>query len=117
MNASSYSDTFSFTFDTINRGVSIFPKLKKMSGVKTFCEMIFMHPDAHGSLSEHTIGVVRARLVPGMGAYTVFDLISRPKEWGKICQTYSRTEQRPVYHKKEETKCSWHQVLVNTESN
>ena len=101
MNTSNYPHTFSFTFAKINRGVGIFPKLRKMPGVKKFCEMVFTAPD--GSPSEP--GVVRARRVPDEGAFTVFDLLPRPKDWGHMCKKCSDGEQRPVYHKKEKTRC------------
>ena len=102
MNQSNFLHTFSFTFEKINRGVGVFPKLNKMPGVKKFCEMLFTK--LGGSPSD--VGVVRARLVPDAGDFTVFDLLKRPKEWGKMCGKCSNSEQRNVYHKKENTTCA-----------
>ena len=106
MNSSNYTGTFSFTFETINRSVDVFPeKLTKMPGIKKFCDVIFTHADAKCG-STHTIGVVRARMIPGVGRYEVFDLSLRPKDWGRMCKPCSNKEQRPVYHNKEESKCT-----------
>ena len=106
MNESNASDCFSFTFNTINRGVNVFPsKLNKMKGVLKFCDLLFSHADQKGAMTEHTVGVVRARLVPGVGPYTVFDLVRRPKSWGKMCKVCTAQEQRPVYHKLEKSAC------------
>ncbi len=107
MNESNHSDTFSFTFDTINRSVDIFPrKLCEMPGVKKFCDIVFIHADVNGTLGARTAGVVRARLLPGMGEYQVFDLVAPPTEWGKLCKPCTHKEQRPVYHTRDSTKCA-----------
>ena len=107
MNGSGYMDTLSFTFGTINRSVNVFPnKLNKMPGVKKFCDFVFTHADAKGLDFVCAVGVVRARMLPGVGEYDVFDLVPRPTEWGRMCKPCSGKEQRPVYHKKEGTKCS-----------
>ena len=50
-----------------------------MSGVKKFCEVLFTHGDQNGSIGAHTVGVARARLVPGSGPFTVFDLVLGPR--------------------------------------
>ena len=106
MNTSHNSDTYAFTFSTINRGVDVFPKkMKKMVGVRKFCDLTFIHADQNGEMSARTEGVVRARLVPGQGVYTVFDLLPRPAEWGRLCQVCTSAKQRPVYHTREKTKC------------
>jgi hypothetical protein len=73
-----------------------------MPGVKKFCDIIFAHADASGSEAVLTAGVVLARFVPDVGDYAVYDLVPRPSSWGRLCQR----EQRPVYHKKEQTKCA-----------
>ena len=107
MNESNYSDTFSFTFETINRSVDIFPsRLCEMPGVKKFCDIVFIHADVSGALGARTTGVVRARLLPGLGEYQVFDLVAPPTEWGKLCKPCTHKEQRPVYHTRDSTKCA-----------
>ena len=107
MNESNYSDTFSYTFETINRSVDIFPSiLCEMPGVKKFCDIVFTHADVKGTLSARTKGVVRARLLPGLGEYQVFDLVAPPTEWGKLCKPCTHKEQRPVYHTRDSTKCA-----------
>ena len=107
MNKSNNSDTFSYTFPTINRGADVFPKdLTKLPGVKTFCEFVFTHADEKGGFNSHTTGVVRARLVPGVGEYTLFDLVKRPTGWGKRCIYCSHAYQRATYHKKDNTICA-----------
>ena len=109
MNQSNFLHTFSFTFATINRGIGVFPKLKPMPGVKKFCEMVFTKLD--GSPSD--VGVVRARLVPGRGDFTVFDLLPRAKNWGRMCGKCSNVERQPVYHKKDRTRCARTQNAVD----
>ncbi len=86
-----------------------------MPGVKKFCEMVFTKLD--GSPSD--VGVVSARLVPGVGDFQVFDLLKRPKEWGKMCGKSSYAEQRNVYHKNENTKCALlkTQLMCSAQSN
>ena len=107
MNKSNNSDTFSYTFPTINRGADVFPKdLTKLPGVKTFCEFVFTHADEKGGFNSHTTGVVRARLVPGVGEYTLFDLVKRPTGWGKRCIYCSHAYQRATYHEKDNTICA-----------
>ncbi len=107
MNSAHHFDTTAHTFSSINRGVDIFPKkLKKMSGVKKFCEVLFTHGDQNGSIGAHTVGVARARLVPGSGPFTVFDLVPRAKAWGPLCRVCSSAQQRAVYHKREGSKCA-----------
>ena len=118
MNASAFTRTYSFTFASINRGTGIFPKLKEMKGVKTFCEMVFTHAgekkDEEGEVGWlHTAGVVRARHVPGVGPWQVFDLLHRPASWGKQCQKCSVHELRPVYHTREKSRC---QVLARAQA-
>ena len=49
--------------------------------------------------------MVLARLITGAGAYSVFDLVPRPPNWGRLCKSCTSAEQRPVYHTKENTKC------------
>ena len=106
MNKSSYSDTFSYTFEKINRSSSVFPeRLNKMPGIRKFCDFVFTHADEDGKLAARTTaGVVLARMIPGEGDYVVFDLVPR-KNWGRMCKPCSNMEQRPVYHKKEKSKC------------
>ena len=106
MNSTNHSDTYAFTFASINRGKDVFPeKLRKMPGVRKFCDISYKHADENGDICAYTEGVVRARLVTGVGQYTVFDLIPRPKEWGRFCKKCAAVKQRPVYHKKENTQC------------
>ena len=66
MNQSAYLNNFSFTFQSINRGVDVFPKLKPnaMPGIKQFCEMSFEYFDEKGQAC-FTPGVVMARMVTG----------------------------------------------------
>ena len=108
MNTSSFSDSFSFTFAQINRGADVFPKaLAKMIGIKKFCDFVFVGGATEsGDVVQLQAGVVRARQVPDSGQYTLFDLVPRPKDWGRLCQQCSDSLERAVYHRKEKTTCS-----------
>jgi hypothetical protein len=116
INTSLYANHVAFNFERINRPLGQFPKLKKLPRARKMCDIRYNHwPPASESDSDgvavlsgqvqHTVGVIRARLVPGEGTYTVWDLLPRPKNWGAMCQACSDNFQCPVYHQRDGTKC------------
>ena len=109
INTSDHANAQAFDFTKINRSAGLFPaKFQELNtATRKLCDVVYWCPAPDDSLKRvFTPGVLRARLVPGQGDYSVHDLLTRPKEWGKMCQSCSDKVQRPVYHKRDFTTCA-----------
>jgi hypothetical protein len=123
INASAHLNAYAFGFQKINMSPNLFPaKYKTELGflTKKVCDIVYWCPSssptsesaadelAPAAAMTKTFfeGVLRCRLIPGEGEYVVVDMLPRVKTWGKMCQDCSNKAQRPIYHLRDQTKCS-----------